>query len=108
MPQTEDQEGQKIPGSAVRESSENFQHDTQALFVMEVLGWSTIYFTEDDQVFRQQVNDQLKLKIFAPLQPHFSVLPTVPAIPPSRADVVLLSCLLISLDSHHLAPTDCK
>lgn len=63
MPQTEDhEEGQKIPGSAVRESSEKFHRGAQALFVMEVPGWCTVYFTEDDQVFlSQEVNDQLKL-----------------------------------------------
>jgi len=61
---TEDHaEQQKMPGSAVREISKKlFQCGTQALFLMEVPGWCTMYFTEGDQVFlSQEVNDQLKL-----------------------------------------------
>lgn len=77
-----------------------------SLFVMKEPAWCIVHFTENDQVFlAQEADDQLKLKIFAILQPHFPVPPTVPAIPPLCADGVHLSCLLVSLESHHPLPT---
>lgn len=48
------------------------------------------------------------MKIFASLQQDSSVLPTGPAIPPPGADGVLLSCLLVSLNSRRPAPTEGK